>query len=269
MADLSSKRYYSERTGAIDLKIDFETFKALFFEIFLEYENYIAINHFNNIDVYVYGKTKMVGIWPIRHNIQSYDPITLFTVIELLYDHIYVYITGSAYPRYKKDAELEETIIKKREFRANINIILKNYNEGYELSEDGEIQKLSSPGFETLMGEVVETNDPENIDSRVKYAISKFSRYNSSIKEKKDAVRTLADVLEYLNKFGTKLDNKDDSDLFGIINRFDIRHHNREQQSGYDKDVWYDWMFYTFLASINVLLKLNVEKFDSKIASTT
>ena len=81
-----------------------------------------------------------------------------------------------------------------------VNDILRYYNGGYELSEDGEILKLSPPGFEPLIEEDIETNDPENIDSRVKYAISKFSRYNSSIEEKKEAVRTLADVLEYLGK---------------------------------------------------------------------
>lgn len=86
--------------------------------------------------------------------------------------------------------------------------------------------------------------------------LSKYRRYSATIDDKKDAVRTLADVLEFLRREGIKLSDKGDDDLFRIINRFDIRHHNREQQGDYDKEVWYDWMFYTFLSSINVLLKL-------------
>ena len=251
MTDLSDRRYYAERTGAVDPSNDFETLKYFFFDIYEKYKEYVALNYTFNADIYVAGKTKM-DIWPIEDNIRYYDEVKLFTVMELIYDHI-------------EDIGIEETIIKKKAYRAQINTILKNYDGGYELSKDGEILKVSPPGFETLIEEVVETNDPENIDSRVKYAISKFSRYNSSVEEKKDAVRTLGDVLEYLGKFGIKLDNKDDSDLFKIINGFDIRHHNREQQNSYDKDVWYDWMFYTFYASIRVLLKLNYEKFDLKI----
>lgn len=168
--------------------------------------------------------------------------------------------------------------IKKNEVSNGLNIRLNNtindINElfkldkiGYEIVDE-KIQKISQPGSESLIKEAVETNDPKNIDSRIKYAIIKFSRYNSSIEDKKEAVRTLADVLEYLRKSNIKLPKNDDSDLFNIINNFDIRHLNRAQQSDYDKDVWYDWMFYTFLASIHVLLKLNVEKFDLKITNT-
>lgn len=252
MTDLSYRKYYAERTGAIDPSNDLEMLRYFFFDIYERYKEYVSLNYSRNADIYVAGKTKM-DIWPIEDNIRYYDETALFTVIELIYDHI------------EDDIRIEETIIKKKKYRAQINTILKNYNGEYELSKDGEILKVSPLGFKTLIEEVVETNDPENIDSRIKYAISKFSRYSSSIEEKKDAIRTLGDVLEYLGKFGIKLDNKDDSDLFKIINGFDIRHHNREQQSGYDKDIWYDWMFYTFYASIHVLLKVNDGKFDLKI----
>jgi len=119
--------------------------------------------------------------------------------------------------------------------------------------------------FETLIKESIETNDPENIDLRLKYAVSKFSRYSSSIGDKKEAVRTLADVLEFLKESDIRLPRDDEKNLFNIINNFDIRHLNRKQQSDYDKDIWYDWMFYTFLASIHVLLKLNDKKLDLKV----
>jgi hypothetical protein len=75
-------------------------------------------------------------------------------------------------------------------------------------------------------------------------------------------------VLEYLRKDNIKLPKNDDGELFQIINKFDIRHHNQTQKGDYDKEVWYDWMFYTFLASIHVLLKLNDKKFDLKIQDT-
>jgi hypothetical protein len=268
MTDLSDRRYYGERIAGIDPRISFEILKDIFSAIYGEYEEYISINNYKNADIYVYGITKMMDIWPIEDNIRLYNEVDLFTVMELLYDHIRVYILGSTYPFEKKCLETEETEKKKKAYRAKINTILKHYNGGYELSEDGEIQKLSPPGFETLIEEAIGTNDPDSIDLRVKYAISKFSRYNSSVEDKKEAVRTLADVLEYLKESDIRLPRDDEKNLFNIINNFDIRHLNRKQQSDYDKDIWYDWMFYTFLASIRVLLKLNDKKFDLKIQHT-
>jgi len=81
-------------------------------------------------------------------------------------------------------------------------------------------------------------------------------KYGATISDKKDAVRELAELLEFLKKSGIRLQKKNESDLFRIINNFDIRHHNKFQHGEYDKEIWYDWMFYTFLSSINVLLKL-------------
>jgi len=137
----------------------------------------------------------------------------------------------------------------------DINKIFKIDKIGYEIV-DCKIQKISQLGFETMTEEAIETNDSKNIDSRIKYAISKFSYYNSSIEDKKEAVRTLADILEYLRKSNIKFPKNDDSDLFNLINNFDIRHHNQAQKGEYDKDIWYDWMFYTFLASIHVLFEI-------------
>jgi len=131
---------------------------------------------------------------------------------------------------------------------------------GYELSSDGEILEIAPTGLEPLFEEIVETDDPENIDMRRQNAISKYMKYGATTSDKKDAIRELAGVLEFLKKSGIRLQKKDESDLFRIINNFDIRHHNKSQQGEYDKEIWYGWMFYTFLSSINVLLKLKVEK---------
>ena len=150
-----------------------------------------------------------------------------------------------------------------------VNSVLRFYDGGYELTKSGEIHKLSPFGFETLIGEAIKTNEPEKIDSRVNSAILKYSHYGSSIEERKEAILKLAGVLEYLKERiknnGEYFADKDDDALFNIINNFDIRHHKQMQQDQYNKDAWYDWMFYTFLASIYTLLKLNDKQFDLKI----
>jgi hypothetical protein len=124
-------------------------------------------------------------------------------------------------------------------YRDEMNEILKDYKSGYSLSEAGEIQECPPDGLEFVFEEI-KTDDPENIDDRRHLAVSKYRRYSATLDEKKDAVRTLGDILEYLRKEGITLPSKDKSDLFNILNNFDIRHHNREQKKEYDKEIWYD-----------------------------
>ena len=272
---VTKRRYYAERRGAKLEPLDFETLKKVFL---LKFEELERDFHFrkatgyeyvdegvipgtwgNDPEAFFYMKLRMRDIWPIRENIANYDELKLFTVIEFLLDYVsepqkkFYHCWNNCgwhtdnYDDLKGEARYQE----------EINNILKDYKSGYELSEAGEIFEIPPTGLETIFEETVKTNDPKNIDARIHVAISKYRRYNATLDDKKDAVRTLGDVLEYLKKEGCKLPSKDDSDLFNIINNFDIRHHNREQQGGYNREIWYDWMFYTFLSSINVLLKLH------------
>ena len=52
------------------------------------------------------------------------------------------------------------------------------------------------------------------------------------------------------------LSSKDENDLFIIANSFGIRHHNDKQKTDYDRSIWYNWMFYYYLATIHAILKL-------------
>ena len=212
----------------------------------------------SDIETFFYLQLRMHDIWPIPEKVGDYDEPTLFTVVEFLYDYV-------SEPQQKWYHEWDncgwhssnyDRDKGKERYKKEMNDILKDYGSGYKLSDTGEILIISPTGLETLSEEIVEAGDPENIDNRIHTAIIKYKRYNATLDDKKDAIRILADVLEYLKSKDIRLPSKDDSDLFRIINTFDIRHHNRMQQSEYNREIWYDWMFYTFLSSINVLLKL-------------
>ncbi|WP_086949827.1 hypothetical protein [Sphingobacterium sp. JB170] len=85
----------------------------------------------------------------------------------------------------------------------------------------------------------------------------KFRRHKSTLEDRKDSIRELADVLEFLRpKIKTVLDGKDEKDLFNIANNFGVRHHNNQQKVEYDKPIWYSWMFYFYLATIHAILRL-------------
>jgi hypothetical protein len=75
--------------------------------------------------------------------------------------------------------------------------------------------------------------------------------------ERRDAVRDLADVLEFLRpKLKVVLAKKDEAALFEIANNFGIRHHNAGQTTDYDKGIWYSWIFYFYLATIHAVIRL-------------
>jgi len=44
--------------------------------------------------------------------------------------------------------------------------------------------------------------------------------------------------------------------LFNIANNFSIRHANEKQKNSYDKNIWYSWMFYFYIATIHALLRI-------------
>ena len=272
---MGDRKYYAARKGMMNLdQMDFYSLKRVFRHIFDDLENdfyfreatgYSCVDEGDirgiwgrDIEAYIFLKLKMVDIWPIQEKIEEYDEPTLFTIIEFLYDFASE-PQSKSYHKWNNcgwhtwDYNKE---IGRENYRTRINEILKEYDKGYQLSHDGEIIEITPKGFKELVEEIPHTDDPNNIDKRIKTSITKYFRYGSTIDEKKDAIRSLADVLEYLKKEGYVLPPKDDSDLFKIINRYDIRHHNRFQQSDYDVNIWYDWFFYNFLSSINVLLKL-------------
>lgn len=99
--------------------------------------------------------------------------------------------------------------------------------------------------------------DPGNIEARIDAARVKFRRHRSSLDDRRDAIRDLADVLEFLRpKLKNVLTSKDESDLFNLANNFGIRHHNEAQKVQYDKPIWYSWLFYYYLATIHAVVRL-------------
>ncbi|MFE6229500.1 hypothetical protein ACFVQZ_36445, partial [Streptomyces sp. NPDC057854] len=74
--------------------------------------------------------------------------------------------------------------------------------------------------------------------------------------EKKSAVVTLAGVLEIeRNLLEEKLLSKDEGALFTIANKFAIRHQRADQQPDYD-DAYLDWIFWWYLATVELVRSL-------------
>jgi hypothetical protein len=149
-----------------------------------------------------------------------------------------------------------------------MNDILADYGPGYELSVHGEILSLPDDSLAPLLDAPLTGGDPNNVQARVEAAKLKYRRRGSTFHDRRDAVRDLADVLEFLRAEARRvLKSKDESDLFNLANNFGIRHHNKEQKTDYDPAIWLSWMFYYYLATIHACVRL-IEKANIKQGAT-
>lgn len=278
---MSEKPYYSTRQNinANKLKLDLPTVLQIFGELYvlLSKKGYFQQGlGFRCIDTaydeYTYkagtlGTETMVaaqialklnkdGLWPIEEAFEHYSEDDLFDVIEFLYDFVskpldWIYSHSDCLHYNKFDQSAGRRI-----FRSKINKFIKHYKDGYELSESGEILVLPEHGLEPLLKEESPTSELDEVQARIDSAINKFRKRNASLEDKRDAVRTLADVFEYLREDIKKvLTKKDEGDLFNIANNFAIRHHNDQQKTEYEKAIWYDWMFYFYLSTLQAMMK--------------
>jgi len=201
-------------------------------------------------------------LWPVYLTIDAWSEDDFFDLVEFLYDHIskptaryFHEYSGCGWhcSAFDRDGG-------RLEYRHRINRLLRAYDSGFELSEQGEVLAVSPTGIEPLLGAAVTHADTENVTARVEAAIQKFRRHRSSIGDRRDAVRDLADVLEFLRpKLTEVLNSEDEQDLFNIANNFGIRHHRAGQKTDYDKAIWLSWMFYFLLATIHAVVCL-IEK---------
>lgn len=211
----------------------------------------------SDVGNYVLLKTRKY-LWPIEAHSESYDEADLFDMIEFLHDHVSKPTDGHlhSYGGCGMHWEKFDQAAGQADYRAAINPMLESYGSGYELNERGEIVSLAPKGLDKLLKAEPPTKDA-TAKERMTAAIDRFQRYGSSIDDRRQAVRDLADVLEKLRPLVKEvLKNDDERDLFNIANNFGIRHLNDKQKLGYDPAVWLSWMFYYYLATINACLHI-------------
>jgi hypothetical protein len=274
---MEQREYYAIRRGFIskDSALDIEMFRKAFklsfrkFDTEGYFQKYLGkdcVDGFvdgkfgNDIETVVFLRTGHSDLWPVYLNVDKYTDVDLFTIIEFLYDcaskpsdtFYHDYADCGVHVKDSNDAD------GKQDFRNAINPILKRFRN-VELSEEGEILEKIESGFESLFNAPIPTENQEII-TKINTAQIKFRRSKSTIDERKDALRELADILEHLRpKIKTVLMSKDENELFIIANNFGIRHFNSKQKDDYDKPIWHAWMYYCYLATIHACLRL-VEK---------
>lgn len=271
------KRYYSERQGRRPEtpKLSFEDLKraAKVYLLSLEEEGYFQ-EHLGYTCVDSGFSPGLIGgdpqieimltlgkphLWPICRTFDDWDEDDFLDMVEFLYAHVSK-PTQRHYHQWDNcgwHCSAFDAQEGRAEFREKLNRFLRFYDSGFELTEVGEVLAIPPNGLNTLVEEPLAHPDPDNVDDRVKIAVHKFRRHRATIDDRLDAVRGLADVLEFLRpELKRVLVSQDERDLFNIANNFGIRHHKSGQQTDYDHEVWLDWIFYYYLATIHTAVRL-------------
>lgn len=142
-------------------------------------------------------------------------------------------------------------------------MFLADYKTGFELTKDGAVLALGTHGLQHILDAEILSYDERNVDNKVRNAIAKWRNRDLSLSDKKEAVRELADVFEWLKKtknLGAVLDTKDESAIFDLANNFGIRHHNPLLKTDYDPAIWYSWIFHFYLATYHAAIRLLIRK---------
>lgn len=275
-----TKPYYSVRTGknknfsGFDIAILKRLFSDLYTKLgnegyFQQYFGYSCVDAQDgwapgelgeNIDAQIFRMLRKDNLWPIRDKIENYTEDDLFDMFELLFDHVSQPVeTPGAFHSYGACgwhyAKFDKTLGIVEYWNA-INEILSEYKTGFEISAEGLILVKDQDGIASIYNADIPT-DRDDIKIKVDLAVNKYRQSRSDLDMRRMAIRELADILEILrNEAKDYLNDKDESDLFNIANNFSIRHANDKQKIKYDKDIWYSWMFYFYLATIHALLRI-------------
>lgn len=271
---MDRRRYYSQRTSQTR-RLNLDDLKKLFYHV---YTTQVTEGYFdqlygrgcndNNFEIstgavgasaesFFFLRLRKDNLHPIPERYRDYTEEDLFDVVELLYDHAQKRHDSAMRHNWCSCGGCEATYDKtegRREYRSEINDLLRDYLSGYELTEQGEIRPLVAPALKRLLTAPLPALDRDNIESKVEVAVGKFLSRRSSDLVRREAVRELADVLEFLRpQIKLALLSKDEQALFQIANSFGIRHHNASQMTDYDGPVWLGWVFFIYLATIRAV----------------
>jgi len=278
-------RYYAERNNLLndDFSLDLEDLRKYFYQTyryFNEKDFFRVAFHGAIVDDYpksyqvlaptmapspeIFFMNHMRGtdVLPIFDNHNYFTESELFTLLEILYHHI-------GYYDFQKGKLIKEE--PQREFATHTNNLLKWYKNGYFLEErHGFIMKEPNEALKELLQSEVPNSVGDEVLEQLRTAIRMYYRFDSNLDQKRNAIETLAHILEPIRyKLKDLLNseyfiNKDNHDklIFDILNNFQIRHNREKQYTEYSKPIWYDWMMQYYSSVIITYYRLIQEHQD-------
>ncbi len=212
-----------------------------------------------NIPGFIYRKTRHANIWPVSERFGTWDDATLYTAIEFFHDYVskpmssYYHDFASCGNHYGDF----ERAPGQREYRTEVNEILRHAGAELEINDSGEVIRRAPLGLETMYAAEFVPIADNDYDAIARHAIEIFRARSSSVQDRRDAVRALADALEELRpRVEAALNTKDEQDLYRLVNAFGIRHRRADQKTNYDQSIFLSWMFNYLLSALHASTRL-------------
>jgi hypothetical protein len=196
-------------------------------------------------------------LWPLAASRQRWTADVFYGLIEFLHDQAarprdrhWHDFSGCGWHFYKLAPEPGRSL-----YRWRVNRLLEASVVPYRLADSGEdvgrLVAITDEARAQLTTAMVERADPTTGD-RVRHAVAQFRARAGTEHDKRSAIIALAGVLEERKLLlKRELLRKDEDALFQIANQFAIRHQNEQQRADYDP-VFLDWVFWWYLATIDL-----------------
>ncbi|SHN89077.1 hypothetical protein SAMN05660350_05072 [Geodermatophilus obscurus] len=208
-------------------------------------------------------------LWPLDPG--AWDEDTFYDLIEMVHDLVarprdrWTHDFGDCGFHYGSFAVRTGQAV----YRWRVNELLARHGADVRLADNGEdagrLVHIAGDDRDELVERALATPDPRDRDA-VRHAIALFRGRGATREEKRSAAAALARVLEDRRALlKQELFSKDEGALFQIANEFDIRHrgvrgpHGKAQQEDY-ADVFLDWVFWWYLATVELTDRLLAEQ---------
>ncbi|UUV32342.1 hypothetical protein NQK81_02490 [Amycolatopsis roodepoortensis] len=198
-------------------------------------------------------------LWPLQPG--EWDADTFYDLIEVFHDLAARPRTRNGHPWNGCGWHFGDfaTDVGRAVYRWRVNELLATGGIDLRLAENGEdigrLVRQVDDARADLVRQALATSEPDAA-ARVQHAIALFRGREATTHDKKSAVVTLAGILEERRELiRARIGSQDEGALFGIANKFALRHQRRDQQGNYDP-VFLDWIFWWYLATVELTDRL-------------
>ncbi|MFE2823470.1 hypothetical protein [Streptomyces sp. NPDC059271] len=205
------------------------------------------------------------GLWPLAP--ETWDEDTLYGLVEVFHDLVsrprkrWFHAYSSCGWHHQEFHNGTARIL----YRWRVNTLLREAGVDYELAAEGEDLGRLVAVTDDARGALVHralTDSAPDITTRIRHAVALFRRRDTSVEGKKSAIVTLAGILEERRAVLKDQLGKDEGALFEIANRYDLRHRKADQRGDYD-EVFLDWIFWWYLATVELTNRLIASRTSS------
>lgn len=199
------------------------------------------------------------------HKIADLDDDSVYELIEIFHDLAarprsasYHDFSGCGYHYSQFSRKTGQRL-----YRWRVNRLLDEQGIDLELAEEGELEGRLIRGTDTARSELVATvaaNADGKEANEVEHAIALFRTRNATRENKRSAIVSLARLLENeRDLLKAELLTNDESALFQIANKFDLRHNRESEQDDYAED-FLDWIFWWYLATVELIQRIRARQ---------